>query len=115
MISKATSKYLRVSPTKVRYIIDLVRGKDVPSSLTLLAHMNKPTKEKVVKVLVSAIANAKQKGIDSDHLYISKIVADQGPSWRRFRSAPFGRAVGIQKKTTHLHIELDLKKQEEEK
>ena len=111
MISQATSKFLRVSPTKVRQIIDLVRGKDVVSSLTLLAHMNKPTKEKVVKVLVSAIANAKQKGINEDQLVIAKITADQGPTWKRFRSAPFGRAVGIQKKTTHLRVELDLKKQ----
>lgn len=111
MIASATSKYMRVSPTKVRQIIDLVRGKDVVSSLTLLAHMNKPTKEKVVKVLVSAIANAKQKGINEDQLIITKITADQGPVWKRYRSAPFGRAVGIQKKTTHLRVELDLKKQ----
>lgn len=109
MISHATGKYLRVSPTKVRQIIDLVRGKDVVSSLTVLAHMNKPTKEKVVKVLVSAIANAKQKGIDPEQLYISKITADQAGMWKRYRSAPFGRAVGIQKKTTHLRVELDLK------
>ncbi len=62
----------------------------------------------VAKVLNSAISNAKQKGLSEDQLYISKIVADQGPSWKRFRAAAFGRATGILKKTTHLTIELDL-------
>ena len=50
----------------------------------------------------------KAKGLSEDQLYISKITADQGPVWKRFRAASFGRAAGIRKKTTHLVIELDL-------
>ena len=62
----------------------------------------------ITKVLDSAVSNAKQKGLSEDQLFISRIQAEQGPSWKRFRSAAFGRATAIQKKTTHLTIELDL-------
>ncbi len=109
MIARAKGRYQRVSPTKIRKILDLVRGKQVPVALTILAHLNKPTKEKVVKVLESAVANAKQKGLTEDQLVVSKIVADQGPVWKRFRAATFGRATEILKKTTHITVELDLK------
>ena len=109
MIAQAKAKFLRVSPTKVRQVIDLIRGKDVKSSLTILAHVQKGSRDKIKKVLNSAISNAKQKGLNEDQLFISKITADLGSSWRRFRAAAFGRATPIDKKTTHLTIELDLK------
>jgi len=109
MIAIAKGRYLRVSPTKIRKILDLVRGKPVPVALTILTHLNKPTKEKIVKVLESAVANARQKGLSEDQLIVSKITADQGPVWKRFRAATFGRAAEILKKTTHITIELDLK------
>jgi len=109
MIVTAKGHYLRVSPTKIRMILDLVRGKSVPVAVSILAHLNKPTKEKIVKVLNSAIANAKQKGLTEDRLFVSKITADQGPVWKRFRAASMGRAAEILKKTTHITVELDLK------
>lgn len=109
MIARAKGRYLRVSPTKIRKIIDLVRGKPVLVALSILTHLNKPTKEKVVKVLESAVANAKQKGLTEDQLVVSKIVADQATVWKRFRAASFGRATEILKKTTHVTVELDLK------
>ena len=109
MIAIAKGRYLRVSPTKIRKILDLVRGKPVPVALTVLAHLNKQTKEKIVKVLESAVANAKQKGLTEDQLVVSKIIADQGPVWKRFRAATMGRASEILKKTTHITVELDLK------
>lgn len=108
MIAHAKGKFLRVSPTKVRQVIDLIRGRDVSSSLAILRHVNKASTKTIGKILESAISNAKQKGLNEDQLYVSKIVADQGPSWKRFRAAAFGRATGILKKTTHLTIELDL-------
>jgi len=108
MIAKAYGKYIRVSPTKVRLVIDLIRGRDVNSSLAILTHVNKGCKERVKKVLESAVSNAKQKGLTEEQLFVSKITADQGPTWKRFRAASFGRATGILKKTTHLTIELDL-------
>ena len=109
MIAQAKARYMRVSPVKVRQVIDLIRGKDVNSSLAILTHVNKGSTGMITKVLDSALSNAKQKGLSEDQLYISRIQADQGPSWRRYRSAAFGRATGISKKTTHLTIELDLK------
>jgi len=108
MIAHAKSRYMRVSPIKVRQVIDLIRGKDVNASLAILTHLNKGSTGMVTKVLDSAIGNAKQKGLTEEQLFISKIYADQGASWRRYRSAAFGRATGIVKKTTHLTIELDL-------
>jgi len=94
---------------KVRQVIDLIRGKDVGSSLTVLAHTNKGASGHITRVLNSALSNAKQKGLAEDQLFISKITADQGPSWKRYRAAAFGRASSILKRTTHLTIELDLK------
>lgn len=108
MIAFAKTKHMRVSPTKVREVIDLIRGKDVNSSVAILTHVNKGFKDKIRKVLDSAISNAKQKGLSEDQLFISKIFADQGPTWKRFRAAAFGRATRILKKTTHLTIELDV-------
>ena len=108
MIAQAKSRYMRVSPIKVRQVIDLIRGKDVNTSLAILTHVNKGSTGMISKVLNSAINNAKQKGLSEDQLFVSKIRADQGPSWRRYRPAAFGRATPILKKTTHLTIELDL-------
>jgi large subunit ribosomal protein L22 len=108
MIAKARGRYMRLSPMKVRLVIDLIRGKDVPSSLAALTYANKGCTGAITKVLNSAIHNAKQKGLSEEQLYISKIVAHHGPMWKRFRAASFGRASAILKRTTHLTIELDL-------
>ena len=108
MIATAKGRYIRVSPTKVRQVINLIRGKDVNTSVAMLTHINKGSTESISKVLNSAISNAKQKGLNEDQLFISKITADPGPSWKRFRAAAFGRATRILKRTSHLTIELDL-------
>ena len=108
MIAQARGRYIRVSPTKVRQVIDLIRGKDVNTSLALLMHCNKGCARMVGKILTAAISNAKKQGLNENQLYISKVVADHGPMWKRFRAAAFGRASSILKRTTHLTIELDL-------
>lgn len=108
MISKAKVRFLRVSPTKVRPLINLIRGKNVLDSVAILSHMNKGSTKAVQKVLNSALSNAKQKGLTEDQLYVSRITADPGPSMKRWRAAAFGRATGILKRTCHLTIELDL-------
>lgn len=108
MIAQAHGRFLREAPMKVRLVIDLIRGKDVVSSLAILTHVNKGSTGTVKKILKSAISNAKQKGLSEDQLYISKIVADQGPMWKRFRAAAFGRATPILKRTVHIKIELDV-------
>ncbi len=109
MIAKAKGSFIRVSPMKVRQVIDLIRGKDVKTSLVILEHVQKGSKNRIKKVLVSALSNAKQKGLSEEQLFISKITADPGPSWKRYRPAAFGRATPIKKRTTHLTVELDLK------
>ena len=109
MIAQAKAKYLRLSPMKVRLVVDLIRGKDVATSQTLLTHVDKGTKVQILKVLNSAVSNAKQKGLTEDQLIVSKATATSGPMWKRFRAASFGRATPILKRTTHITIELDLK------
>jgi len=109
MISKAEGKFLRVSPSKVCVVMDLIRGKDAAEAESILLHLNKRPKEYLIKILRSAIANAKVKGFTVDKLYISKIVCNPGPMWKRFKAAAFGRAASIVKRTAHIKIELDLK------
>ena len=109
MIARAESRFLRLSPGKVREVIDLIRGEDVTRALTLLSNLNKQPKVCVGKTLKSAVANAGIKGIEPGQLYVSRVTADEGARWKRFRPAAFGRATKILKRTTHLRIELDLK------
>jgi large subunit ribosomal protein L22 len=108
MIAKAKARYVRMSPKKVRPLLNLIRGRDVVTSLAILTYANKGSTKFIGKILQSAISNAKQRGLDETQLYVSKITADNGPSWKRFRAAAFGRATKILKRTTHVTIELDL-------
>lgn len=107
MVSKAVLRYLRISPRKVRQVINLVRGKDVDTAEVILNHLNKRPAVYVLKLLKSAIANAEYKGFKGRRLYISKITADGGPMLKRYRAVPFGRADMIRHRTTHITIELD--------
>jgi large subunit ribosomal protein L22 len=109
MIAQAKGKFIRMSAMKVRQVVDLIRGKDVGISLTILSQTPKFAAKKISKILNSAISNAKQKGLNEEQLFISKIFADNGPMWKRYRAGSFGRATPILKRTTHLTIELDLK------
>lgn len=111
MIVKAQGKFLRISPTKVRQVIDLLRNKEVVEAKNLLLALNKRPKEYLIKLLNQAVANAKVKGFNLEQLYISKITADVGPSWKRYKAAAFGRAAPILKRTSHIKIELDIKGQ----
>lgn len=109
MIAKAEAKFLRISPLKVRQIIDLIRNKDVEDAKNILFVLNKRPKEYLIKILDQAVANAKAKGLDLKQLYISKAVCDGGPVWKRYKAAAFGRAMPIVKRTAHIRIELDVK------
>ncbi|MBM3250149.1 MAG: 50S ribosomal protein L22 [Candidatus Omnitrophica bacterium] len=109
MIAKAEAKYIRISPTKVRQVIDLIRYKDAKAAQGILTNLNKRPKEPLIKILNSAVANAKVKGFTLDQLYVSKAVCDPGPTWKRFKAAAFGRASPILRRTSHIRIELDLK------
>jgi len=109
MIAKAEGKFLRISPTKVRQVMDLIRNKDVLIAESILLTLNKRPKEYLMKLLQSARANAKVKGFNPEQLYISKIICNPGPVWKRYKAAAFGRAAPIKKRTSHIRIELDLK------
>ncbi len=109
MLAKAECKYLRITPTKVRLVLDLIRNKDVIEARNILVAINKRSKEFLLKILNSAIANAKVKGFQPEQLYVSRAICDQGTAWKRFKAGPFGRALPIRKRTSHIKIELDLK------
>ena len=109
MISKAEAKFLRVSPSKVKQVMDLIRHKDALAAQSTLDNLNQRSCEYLRKILKSAIANAKVKGFNADQLYISKAICNVGPSWKRFKAAAFGRASPILRRTSHIKIELDLK------
>ncbi|MFA5145265.1 MAG: 50S ribosomal protein L22 [Candidatus Omnitrophota bacterium] len=109
MIAKAEAKFLRVSPRKAKQVADLIRHKDALGAQSILVNLNKRPKEYLIKILKSAIANAKIKGFNVEQLYISKISCNPGPVWKRFKAAAFGRAASIRKRTSHITIELDLK------
>ena len=113
MIVKAIAKYVRVSPRKVRMVINLIRGRSVPQALNILFNMNKGARRPVEKVLKSAVSNAEVKmpGMEKEEFYISKITADGGPMLKRYRAAAMGRATMIRKRTTHILVELDTKKE----
>ncbi|MDD5069313.1 MAG: 50S ribosomal protein L22 [Candidatus Omnitrophica bacterium] len=107
MVAKAIAKFVRVSPQKARLVIDMIRGSKVSDALVTLTVVNKKAAFILKKVLVSATANAKNKGYDESKLFVSKVVADGGPTLRRWRAATFGRATTIRKRTSHIKIELD--------
>jgi large subunit ribosomal protein L22 len=109
MIAKAEGRYLRLSPLKVRRVTALIAGKDVAEAEAILVHLNKRPKEHLIKILRSAVANAKTKGFKAEQLYVSGAICNIGPTWKRFRAAAFGRATEIRKRTSHIRIELDLK------
>lgn len=109
MIVKAENKHIRISPPKVRQVMDLIRGKDVNQAEAILTNLNKRPKDPILKILKSAVANGKVKGFTAEQLYISKIICNVGPVWKRYKAAAFGRATPLKRRTAHIKIELDLK------
>jgi large subunit ribosomal protein L22 len=103
----ATAKYVRTSAQKAGLVMDLIRGRDVNKALATLTFTRKAISHDIAKVLRSAIANAQQKdgfGGDVDRLFVSACYADQGPSMKRIRPAPMGRAFRVVKRTAHLTV-----------
>jgi large subunit ribosomal protein L22 len=105
--AQATAKYIRTSAQKAGLVLDLIRGCDVNKAIALLQFSRKRIARDISKVLRSAIANAQQKegfGGDVDRLFVSACYADQGPSMKRVRPAPMGRAFRVVKRTAHLTV-----------
>src|SRR5215813_6296903 len=104
MISKATSKYIRMSPQKARLVVDLIRGKNVNEALMTLKFTNKAATTEIEKVVRSAVANASQKSenVDVDKLFVETAYINEGPRQKRVRPAPMGRAYRYQRRTSHI-------------
>jgi len=103
----ATAKYVRTSAQKAGLVMDLIRGRNVNLALATLKFARKHVAHDIEKVLRSAIANAQQKdgfGGDVERLYVAACYANQGPSMKRVRPAPMGRAFRVVKRTTHLTV-----------
>ena len=107
-VIRAKSKYVRQSPYKVRLVLNLIRGLEVNEALHILSFTKRKAAEEIKQVLESAIANAESSiGVSSSDLFISKAIADEGPTLKRFRPRARGRAGRINKRTAHLTIELE--------
>jgi large subunit ribosomal protein L22 len=102
---KAVAKYIRVSPRKIRLVMDEIRGKKVEEALNLLTFAPQKGAPILRKVVNSALANAGQyPDIDVDSLFIKRVFANEGPTLKRFRPRAMGRATRIRKRSCHLTV-----------
>jgi large subunit ribosomal protein L22 len=104
---KAKLRFTRIAPRKARLVADLIRGKRSEEAVSILTFTPKAAARIIIKLLRSAIANADQKKVDVDHLYVKTIMVDQGPTMKRFMPRALGRATTIRKRTSHITIVLD--------
>ena len=105
-------RYIRQSPYKVRFVVDLIRGKNVLDADNILSSTNKKASKFLLKLLNSAVANINYNddtNFEKDELYIKKIFVDSGPTIKRFRPAAMGRAVPIKKRMSHITIVIENK------
>lgn len=106
MEAKAVAKYVRMSPSKLKPVTDLVRGKDLNEALTILKFTPGKGAEIVEKVVKSAAANADVKEMNADNLYVSEVYAHQGPTMKRWKAGAQGRASIILKRSSHVGVTL---------
>ncbi len=108
--ARAVGRYVRISPYKVREVLDLIRGQQVERAREILRFCERDAATLVSKVLTSAVANAEHTDqVVSDDLYVSACFADEGPTLKRWRPRARGRATRIRKRTSHLTITLTSK------
>lgn len=104
---RATEKYIRMSPRKIRLVADLVRERPVDEALALLRFLPQAAARPVAKAIRSAAANAEDvHGLSSSELYVSRIAADVGPTLKRYRAGARGRAKPILKRSSHISVVL---------
>ena len=104
MEAKATAKYIRISPRKMRRSVDLIRGRHVDDARRILTLSPLGPNRTLVKVLNSAVANAEQQQAIPENLVVSRAWVDEGPTLRRFRPRAYGRATRIRKRTSHVTV-----------
>lgn len=107
MEAKAIAKYVRMSPSKLKPVADLVRGKDLNEALTILKFTPVKGAELIEKVVMSAAANAENNfDMNPDDLYVAEVFANQGPTMKRYRAGAQGRASMIFKRSSHIGVTL---------
>ncbi|ASS41213.1 50S ribosomal protein L22 [Eubacterium minutum ATCC 700079] len=107
MEAKAVAKYVRMSPSKLKPVADLVRGKDLRDALNILKFTPGKGSEIVEKVVQSAAANAENNfDLNPDDLYVAEVYANQGPTMKRWRAGAQGRASMILKRSSHVGVTL---------
>ena len=105
MEARAINKYVRMSPLKVRIVLDLIRNKNVNDAMAILEHTQKVAAVVINKVLKSAVANAENNlELDRDSLYVSEAYCGPGPTLKRYQPHAQGRAFSIMKRTTHITV-----------
>ena len=104
----ASLSFLRIAPRKVRIVANNVRGLPVGQALAMLKYTPQAAAKPLAKLLRSAVANAEQKGghVDVDALYVKTLTVDGGPKMRRFMPRAMGRAYRVEKRTSHVYVEL---------
>ena len=100
----ARARYIRISPSKVRIVLDVVRGKAVNEALAMLEAIPNASAEVTYKLIKSAVANAEVKGLSRADLYVAEIFADGGPILKRMNPVSKGRAHRINKRTSHITV-----------
>lgn len=109
---QATAKYVRISPSKVKIVLDIIRGKDFYEAMAILKGTPKAASEVLVKVLASAGANAENNlNMSKDDLFVAECFANPGPIYKRWWPRSHGSADTILKRTSHITIVLDEKEQ----
>jgi large subunit ribosomal protein L22 len=104
---KATQRYVRISPQKVRMIVDAIKGKPAETAINALKFMPQKSAGIVEKIVRSAVANADQNtSIDVDDLVVQNLIVDQGPTLKRFKARARGRGARILKRTAHITVVL---------
>ena len=112
---KAILNNYRQSPRKVRLVADLIKGKTVPAALNVLMVTTKRASDPMVKLLNSALANAKNKGISTEGLYVKECTVNQGLTMKRFMPGARGTGFPILKKTSHVKLVLEVRAQKKAK
>lgn len=108
----ATAKYVRISPRKARLVVDLIRGKSVKEAKAILSLTPRAAAHVVGKVLASAVANAENNAnLSADDLIVARAYVNEGPTLKRFRPRAMGRASRIRKRTSHITVAVEERKE----
>jgi len=112
--TKAVEKYIRMSPRKIRYVVDMIKSKPIEDAIDILSLTPRKAAAVIKKAIQSAISNATENHkMKEEDLFISRILVNEGPTLKRFRPRARGRATKIRKRTSHLSVYVSNGKEKE--